>query len=261
MATPKTDLITCPSGLVGEIRNLQGQDGNVLMDRRIAKQGRLVDEILRRCWLRTAEPGLAHYASIGAGPDWSKVLAGDRMFIFVRTRVLTFGPSYVFRPQCSVQTCRRTFDWEIDLDAMTVKSLTEEAAKVFCGSNRFEATIPSDGRGFVFKLMTGADERKALKLLEDNQDSRLTTSLATRIIGIEGIEPRNVHGELLAMSLSDHNDLLHIIEESDCGLETAIEVECPFCQNDFEVEIPFSAEFFSPKPKRQKATSPPASAA
>ena len=49
-------VITCPSGLSGEIRGLKGKEGKLLADRASAKSGVTFDRILAGCWLATNKP-------------------------------------------------------------------------------------------------------------------------------------------------------------------------------------------------------------
>lgn len=43
-------VITCPSGLTGRIRGMKVQEERVLADRKLAKSGGQMDELLSACW-------------------------------------------------------------------------------------------------------------------------------------------------------------------------------------------------------------------
>jgi hypothetical protein len=44
------DLITCPSGLQGRVRGMKVRKERVLANRKLAKNGGQVDELLAECW-------------------------------------------------------------------------------------------------------------------------------------------------------------------------------------------------------------------
>lgn len=64
--------ITCPSGLSGSIRGLKVCEERFLADRKLAKAGSVVDELLRACWEETTDPGPYDFG--GAKIDWDRVL-------------------------------------------------------------------------------------------------------------------------------------------------------------------------------------------
>ena len=52
-----SEIITCPSGLSGRIRGMKVREERVLADRRLAKSGGQVDELLAACWEETLDAG------------------------------------------------------------------------------------------------------------------------------------------------------------------------------------------------------------
>lgn len=249
--------IVCPSGLRGTIRNWKISEGNILSNKRLAKQNKLIDELMKSVWLKTEERGLCEYEMNGVGPKWQTVLTGDRMYALIQARILTFGSSYDFKYQCDNGACERHFWWEIDLSDLPVRKLDKESAKLFNEGNRFSAPCDSlGGKKIEFQLMTGLIQRKAQKDQEDNQDEPLTTSLSHRILGVEGKkfdEKKNtVRTWLNDQGLDLALDLVDVLDSVDCGVETSIEVECPHCQNEMDVELPLGKEFFMPTRRKKK---------
>jgi len=45
-----SEIITCPSGLTGRIRAMLVREERILADRKLAKAGGQVDELLAACW-------------------------------------------------------------------------------------------------------------------------------------------------------------------------------------------------------------------
>ena len=85
-----SEIITCPSGLSGRIRGMKVREERVLADRRLAKSGGQVDELLAACWEETLDAGPYDF---GEKPiDWGFVLQGDRFYALLQIRALTYGP-------------------------------------------------------------------------------------------------------------------------------------------------------------------------
>lgn len=51
------ETITCPSGLTGRIRGMKAKEERVLADRKLARSGAQLDQILAACWEETTDPG------------------------------------------------------------------------------------------------------------------------------------------------------------------------------------------------------------
>jgi hypothetical protein len=245
--------IVCPSGLSGEIRGLKGKEGKLLADRNAARAGSTFEKLLSGCWLQTIDPGV-YAVPDGAPLDWSKVLVADRFYTLLQIRSLTFGDDYAFSVQCKGAGCRERFEWELSLKDLPVRPLSEAAKAAFKGENRFETTLPRDGRRVWFRLMTSADEARAAAVLKNGRDGMLLTALALRIVEIDGVTDKDKRAFLDEMEMADAAALLDKFEEVDGGVETSLEVECPACFCVMEVELPFERGFFLPRAKEKPRT-------
>ena len=240
--------IVCPSGLAGEIRGLKGKEGKLLSDRTSARAGATFEKIFAGCWIATTDPGI--YDLPADGPlDWSKVLVADRFYTLLQIRARTFGDEYAFSVQCQSQACRERFEWTLNLQELPVVPLSEAAKAAFKAGNRFETTLPHDGRKVWFRLMTGADEVRAASVLKAGRDGTLLTALALRIVEIEDVPDHDKRKFLDDMELADAAALLDRFDEADGGVETSIEVECQACLGVQYVELPFERGFFLPTAK------------
>ena len=248
-----SDVITCPSGLSGRIRGLKVREERILADRKLAKAGAQLDELLSSCWLETLDPGPYEDPL-----DWSKVLQGDRFFVLLMVRALSYGPEYAFAVTCESRGCRGRIQWELDLTQLPVRTLSEESRARFLAGNVFETTLPGALARATFHLATGADERRMAQSRKAAGDRPLTTLLAARLDGIDGVEPREKAKFIEDLAMSDVRHLLAEFDRVDCGVETTIEVECPDCGTRHELELPFEQGFFLPlkeKPTPRDRTS------
>lgn len=253
--------VRCPSGLVGEVRKLKTTEANILADRKAAKRGETIDRILSACWLRTTDVGPYAKAGVKEGDDpvpWSKILVCDRFVALVAVRIATYGPDYVFPVLCPDEGgrlgCGR-FQWGINLaEELPLYDLPEESrAKIAAGENRFEAVV--NDRRYVFKLLTGYDEKRNAQKLQDSGSELMSLAVASRIVSIDGIGEVGVTSFVENLDLPETLALLEAFEKVDGGFETKIDVVCPKCGNQFEQNVPFEgAEYWLPRtPSRRRS--------
>lgn len=259
--------VITPSGFAGEIRKLKGSEANILSDRKAARKGETYDKILRACWLGTDDPGPyenhGHVASGSRNVSWGRILVCDRFVTLAAIRSLSYGSSYWFPVKCGEtgKGCGHPFEWEVDLESqIPIYPLPEESIqKIAAGDNRFDTEI--DGIEIVFKLLTGADERRAGKNLRKNKSELFTTALASRIIDVKGRDRRAISSWLEGLDLDLQLELLNQFEAVDGGFETEIEVECPECDRIQGITVPFEGEAFwlprSRKRRRSEANGTP----
>jgi hypothetical protein len=221
------------------------REERILVDRKLAKSGGQLDELLAACWEETADAG--PYTFEADRPDWSKVLLGDRFYALIRVRCATYGPDYGFSVICSDPRCRARIDWEVDLRELPVRILPEESRKLFLEGNRFPTLLPEANRHVTFRLLVGEDERRLPNLRRQAADRILSASLGYRITSIEGVEPKDKKKFLEDLSLRDAAYLAAEFERVDCGIETSFEIECPTCFAVQRVELPFEADFLMPR--------------
>lgn len=248
------ETITCPSGLTGRVRGMKAREERILADRKLARSGAQLEQILAACWEETLDAGPYDFG--GAAVDWNKVLQGDRFFALLQIRSLSYGPTYAFSVTCENRSCRARIEWEVDLRELPVKPLSDESRATFLATNRFPATLPSAGRAVAFRLLTGADERRMTALRRTSGSERpITTLLDFRIDSIDGVEPRDKQRFLEELSMSDVAHLLAEFDRVDCGVETEIDIECAECLGITRVELPFEKGFFLPERRKGPAPS------
>jgi hypothetical protein len=247
------EIITCPSGLSGRVRGMKVREEKILVDRKLAKSGTQLDELLAACWEETIEPG--PYTFDGPRPDWSAVLQGDRFYALLQLRALTYGPEYSFAVTCREARCRARIHWEFSLHDLPIRPLSPKSRELFLGGNRFPAFLDDAQKKVFFRLLTGADERRLPSLKRQAGDKLLSATLAFRLVQIEGVEPKDKRRFVEELSLADARHLGEEFQRADCGVETSIDIECPECFAVQAVDLPFEADFFLPTKGRSSPTS------
>ena len=243
-----SEIITCPSGLSGRVRGMKVREERILTDRKLAKSGGQMEELLAACWVETLDRGVYDFGERSV--DWSRVLQGDRFYALLKIREATYGPAYAFSVSCPVEACRTRIDWELDVNDLPVRPLSEESRAAFVAGNRFPMTLPDAGTRVWFKLFTGADERRLPALKKAAGDHFISAMLGMRLVEIQGVDAKDKRRFLEDLSMRDADALVDAFDRADCGVDTALEVECPECFGRAEVELPFDATFFLPGKER-----------
>ncbi len=243
-----SELITCPTGLTGRVRGMKVREERILSDRKLAKAGGQVDQLLAACWEETVDAGPYDFGDKDI--DWGQVLQGDRFYALIQVRALTYGPDYTFAVTCKSEACRARIEWELDLGELPCRTLSDESRAAFLDGNRFETVLPDAGKRVWFRLLTGADERKLPRLRRTARDRLLSAMLAFRVVEVEGVESRERRRFIEDLSMRDADYLVDEFDRVDCGVDTTIEIECPECFAVQDVDLPFERTFFMPGKKR-----------
>lgn len=235
--------VDCPSAFQGRVRALKGKEMRILSDRQRMRSGTITDDLLAACWLETTDKG--PYGFDGK-PDWGNVLLGDRFYVLVQLRLATYpGETYPFQVQC--RSCSGNFEWEIDLDKLPVKKLTDAGRQHLKTGVPLEVTI--DGVLVKYRLPLGLDERKGARFLRGSNPDVLR-ALALRIVEIDGVDRSKTIEWLEDREFASHRALVEAFDEHDCGIETTIEVECTHCGLVQELDLPFGPDFLMPRKRR-----------
>ena len=250
-------LVTLPTSLSGEIREIDIGDENALADRRLVRSGRNVQEIFKNCWLSTADPGIYRFENGKLDPD--QLLQGDSLTLLVELRIESHGSRYEFDVNCPRRGCGLLIPWELDLREyleINAKKLPDESRIILTEKDGiFESVFPKCGRAYKFKLLRGKDERR-FPVIRRKDAKRLSSTLVDlSLLSVEGITnkraflmldkyPKDAE-ERPTLSSSDANWFRRHSDEVNCGLETSFEVECADC-GEVKVELPFLDEFLLP---------------
>lgn len=257
-----TDVVTCPSGLRGEIKGIKVKAGRLFSDKALQKSGKLIDKVLEACWVRTED--LALYSDImgsAGSPDWGRVLVADRFFLVTRIRQLTYGDQYWFRHQCQNGMCDLPFDWGFFISKLKVTDMPARAKTQWRQENKFTTTLA--GKQAFYKLLNGGDEvRTALEQAEkrakkdDDPDSEynlLVEAALPRIIEVEGVKHVDLPEWLEELDLPELEAFIEETDEMSGGVETSVEMRCPHCRFEQTSPLPFSQGLFNSATAKRKA--------
>lgn len=239
--------IDCPSGLKGRIRGLKGKEFKLLGDKRAMRSGAAFSNILKACWEETLEAGIYDFEN--GSFDWLPVLQADRFFTLIQIRLATFpDEDYSFSAQCTDDACSRKFEWDLDLADLPVKKVPAATLKKLKDGQDLEVTI--GGRKVSFILPDGKTEQRSAKFVKRDEIDMMGV-LLTRITEVKGVDKNKYQSWLEELGFAEHRDMLAAFDEADGGVETMIDIRCPHCGWEYEVDLPFGRAFFMPKSKKK----------
>lgn len=261
----ETSEVECPSGLKGLVRPLTVKDINSLATRRNGKDRKNVDRMARMLsgiWTETIDVGPyagSTHVSIGQGiSDWSRMLLGDRAFLIVEARRLTWGDDFFFGIGC--RSCRNRIEWQIDLTELEHTGLSDEAREAI-DKDGLDAilyrTLPKSGSKIGFRMLLGTHQRNVAAAMEKGEDEMQVAGLLSRLSYIEGTtSPGDRRKFVNNLHMVDVEYLKEQWEEADIFVQDQVEIECPRCAAISEVVLPTDERFFSArsaKPRKQSS--------
>ena len=201
------------------VREMTGAEEDMLASKQTPDHKKF-GELVRRCVTRLGtetDPGKLTVA-IDSLP------LGDRVFLLFAIRRVSLGETFPFISKCP--ECEKESMFRLNLADLDVRKMPEPTKRVF------ETTTPT-GKKVAFRPLFGKDDDR-LSMLQDEK-AKATMALAVRIITING-EPASVE-QVQNMSIRDRNHLRDTFEESDGGVDTAMDMQCPRCMQEYEQDV------------------------
>ena len=239
-----------PGGNI-EVRAMGLGEEKILATARLAQSGKSLDMIYDRC--------------VKFPSDFNSLdlLVGDRMFLFFYLRGITYGNMYEFVAECTHGDCNMTSTFEYDLNdlARTIKKPVPSL-----GHEPFKIVLPymSKIAGTEFwvkvRLMRGKDlksllanERfmKRVNSGAESIDNSIESNLKTLIVEAMGSSDRiKIEALVKKLHSQDTSTIRQFIEEYSPTIDTNIDVVCPHCDKDLQIELPITESFFRLKKRR-----------
>jgi hypothetical protein len=220
------------------IRPMTGEEEQILATQRFIKKGTALDMIFSRC---IKEPFKVE-----------NLLTVDRTYLLIYLRGISYSNIYEVEIKCP--ECDSKFSTELDLNELEVEYCPENFGPLL------EDKLPTSGLSFSYRLSRGGDEteiqrhrERRVKNFGDSTDDTLIYRTALLIERIEGItEKRELQTLVKNLPISDVNYLRNCTSEPPFGVDTKVQIACPMCLAEFEVELPLESNFFFPKKRREK---------
>ena len=228
-----------PADGIVSIRPMTGEEEQILATPRFVRKGQAINMIFQRCLKEDYRP--------------ENFLTIDRTYILIYLRGISYSPNYEVEVKCP--NCEKKFGTTIDLNGLYVEPCPNEFGPVL------QDVLPTSKLPFAYKLSTGRDEQeitdyrdRRIKAFGDSSaDDTLIYRTAMLLDNIDGLTNKNELQILLKnLPISDGSHIRNCINEPPFGVDTNVEIVCPSCLQDFEVDLPLEANFFFPRRKKAK---------
>jgi hypothetical protein len=219
------------------IRPMTGEEEQILATPKYVRNGTAMNMIFKRCIKEDIDPSL--------------LLSMDRTFLLIYLRGSSYTKNYDVEIKCP--SCTHGFSYTIDLD----HDISVEDCPQDFGPHTLTGVTPDKGLHFTYRLSTGRDEVELQKHREsrgknaDSLDDTLHFRTAQLLVEVEGLtDKRDLLMLLAKMPVGDGNYLRNIVTNPPFGVNTKVDIGCPMCLNEFQVELPMETSFFFPRLKR-----------
>jgi len=250
-----------PDGVV-EVRPMGLQAEKVLSTQRLAQTGQSINYLFKHC------------VRLPNDFDQLDLLATDRSFLLYYLRGITHGTDYEFAINCSNSDCRASSIHNVNLNEI-YNSLQLPNPDI--GTEPFKVVLPymskvasqKLGKQVDFwvkvKFLRGSDTMAIINKSKSNKrgrrnqkatiDDTIEQNLNLIIVEVmidpdvhEGAKDRHRIGKFIErLHATDSATIREFIKINTPGIETSIEIDCPECGNDMNVELPITESFFRPK--------------
>lgn len=197
-----------------------------------------LDTVLERCAdLRGMKP--------------SDLTADDRSLLLIYIRSVSYGSDFTYETQC--KACDKKFRRKVDLLKDFPIVYLDEIVKN--QAEPFPLELPACGAKIGLKFLRGHD----LAAIERFGESRAKTSvelgdpayiytLARCLAEVNGQTVDSTKAAVLleGMVAKDSRAMRAEMNRLSCGFRLEHDVQCIFCQEEYKVGLPQSAEFFHP---------------
>jgi hypothetical protein len=228
-----------PENGVVSIRPMTGEEEQILATPRFVRKGQAINMIFQRCLKEQYRS--EHFLTI------------DRTYLLIYLRGISYSPSYDVELKCP--HCSAKFGTTLDLNSLYVEPCPDTYGP------DLQDVLPTTKLPFSYRLSTGKDEQeitdyrdRRIKAFGDAAaDDTLTYRTAMLLGDIDGLTNKGELQILLKnLPISDVSYIRNCINEPPFGVDTNIEIVCPSCLEDFEVDLPLEANFFFPRRKKTK---------
>jgi hypothetical protein len=202
------------------VREITGGEEDMLVSKSVPNL-RKMNELLIRCVERIG-PYQERKDIIKIIP---KLLVGDRVFLLFAVRRASLGDMFPFEEVCP--KCDKKSGYMQDLSEMKIVKMPDPRKRIF------DEVLPRSQKPVRFRPLTGADEERLNKAL-DGADS----ASAAILIRLELLDDKPpTMADVKKLGLQDRIWLRRKFDEAEGGVDTTMEVECPFCNHKFERDL------------------------
>ncbi len=216
-----------PSGTTAALRPITGNEESLLTDRRLMKNGTAVNQVLLNC-----------LESLGGNEkpsmeDILVLLSGDRLFLLVKLRQISFGDEVALSLHCPDPYCGEDNLVEINLEDLEITPYPSE--------REFRFKLPRSEKEVVFVPLDGHMEKRLVAL----KNATIHSAMLMRIKEMGGKPP--TRKAFLDLPAYDLNALRGEMRKKDGGIDTVIKTSCLACGTAIQTRLEAEPAFLFPQ--------------
>lgn len=223
-----------------EIRYMTAKDEDILTSKSLLKKGVAIDRLLKNI-------------ITDKNIDVDTLLIGDKNALLIAARISGYGNEYVTKVTCP--NCTSTEEMNFDLeDAVVYEGDDWEDYDITPTKNgTYIIKLELTGVDVEVRLMTGSDEKRIAKTIENKRkknlpEATLTDQLSLMIVSVNGDDSSALKKILIeGMPAKDARYLRKAYEKLVPTVDMTHRFQCSSCQYESEMEVPFTTDFFWPK--------------
>lgn len=236
----KTKVITLPNGFSDgaggvirelEIRKLNGNDEDMLLDKEAHEGGRVFDQLVKGCIVRAGT--LTDQGKIGSIYDRFFLLA-DTTFVLIQLRIWGIGPTYRFEHECS--KCGEIGQHSINLNELSIDEQKEE----YRGQAEYTETY--DGLPVTFRPLYIRDQATLETMRQRYPHDRASRELMLQITKLDGVAP--TEAALKELDMGTRNAIRNSIDARSGGIDVEILSDCQKCEKTTKGTLPVEVRSF-----------------
>jgi hypothetical protein len=222
-----------------EIRHMTAKEEDILTSRTLLKKGIAVDRLLSNIIIDKR-----------ISPD--SLFVGDKNAIIIAARISGYGAIYDTSINCP--NCGEKQDYSFDLnDSNVYLGENKESFNVVDNNDgTFTTVLPKTKITATFKLLTGFDEKKIVKGLEQDRKSKshehsITRQLRNFLVKVNDHASTQAIDYVIDNIPSMDSRHLRLAYRNACpNLDLTQHFACTFCEHEQDLEVPLTADFFWP---------------
>ena len=220
-----------------EIRYMTAKDEDILTSRALLKQGVAIDRLIQNL-------------IVDKSIDSKQLYIGDRNAIIIYARASAYGKIYktkVTCPSCSeVSSHKFNLDEYESYDGMNWEDFEIEPTE----KGTFMTTLPLTKIVAEVRPLIGADEALMVQQMKKDKKGKeglVTNQMRRFCMGFNGYRDHDTINKVISkLTALDSRYLRAVFSAISPDLSIKANFQCPSCDHEEEMNVPFGADFFWP---------------
>lgn len=235
--------VELPGGII-QVRPWTINEEKILNTTRYVKSNKALDMIFERV------------CKFPEGFTANDLLIGDRLFLLFYFRGISYGNEYEFSVRCTNEDCQKMSTHTYDLNnlASGIRYANEDLGPEPFMVDLPNATKKAGGRIYVEIKFSRQSDVKSLMRMQNQKkmvgdtsqtDESIAQEMIQNIISVNGNKDRAMISKFVDnMSALDASVIREFLRKNSPGIEPKINISCPHCDNEMEMELPITETFF-----------------